>query len=235
MSGSTDASFRERTVLLAGATGELGAVVAQKLLSSGARLAIAVRRPWQVEAIKTRFGRGVLVGVVPATDAEAAAGFVKGLQDALGPLDALIVTLGAFAVAEVGKDRSDLAAQLVEANYLAPATLARAVVPPMRRRKSGAIVLTGARAVGSALPGMAQYLASKAALHAFGSCLHSELAPLGIHVAIVAPPALDTVVNRKVPVNAPLMALDRVADALLLGALGRLPGPPPLYPLDIQG
>lgn len=221
MSASTDASFRDRVVLLAGATGKLGALVARRLHEGGCRLALTVRRAWQVERVRAAFGTGVLVGVVPATDAEAAAGFVKGARDALGPIDALIVTVGASTRAEVGKDTSGLAQEMLEANYLAPATLSRAVVPPMRRRNAGTLVLVGSDTSEPLPPGFAHYFASKAALRTFARCLQVELSGTAVRVALVPPPL----------VSEGEAALQRAADRILAAALGSTP----LYPPERGG
>ena len=225
MAVSTETGFENRVVVLAGATGRLGVVVARRLLAGGARLALTVRRPWQVERLRSAFGPAVLIGVVASMDSEAAAGFMKGTRDALGPIDVLIVTIGAFAGAEIGKDPTLMAAELVEANYLAPATLIRSIVPQMRRRNVGSIVVVGGSEVELARPGYAHFLASKSALHSFASCLRSELEGSGVRVAVVAPPLPSELEA----------ALPRAADRILAATLAAPPGAPPLYPPDRHG
>lgn len=100
-------------VLLAGATGELGGAFARLVLARGGKVAAAVRKPWQIESIRQELGRQelggerVLVGVVGSTDSEAAAGFVKGASDALGPITAFVSTAGGYRASRVGKEPAD--------------------------------------------------------------------------------------------------------------------------------
>lgn len=238
MASSTGAPFaagmRDRAILLAGATGRIGGLVARHLHAGGAKLALAVRRPWQVEKLRASFASPTLVGCVPTGDAEAAAGFVKGTRDAFGRLDALIVAVGSCERAEVGKEPSNRALELMEANYLVPALYARAVLPTLRRRNAGRIVLLGALAPERGAPGLAPYLASKAALHAFAASLQQELAGSGVDVAVVVPDALPAASGTGAAEAAP-DDHERVAAALIALAVSELPGPPPLFPLPRGG
>ena len=144
----------------------------EALVPTGAQVAAAVRKEWQVRKVEEALsGTKHLVGVVGATDGEAAAGLVKGVEDSLGPIDAFVSVAGAFQFKTIGEDKAADAYQLLEANFLSAVTLARALLGPMRRRRAGHLVFTGADAVGSQVPGMASYLASKAALHAWVGCL----------------------------------------------------------------
>lgn len=222
-----------RTVLLSGVTGAVGGEVARQLLASGVRLGLPVRRSWQVAKTATALGapRGqVLIGQVGPTDGEATAGFVKGVEDALGPVDALICCAGGFVYAAIGEDRGGVAAELFEGNVLSSMTLVRAVVPPMKRRRSGVLVFTGARAALTSPPpaGMSLYFAAKTALHGYAAALHQELAADGIRTAVVAPGIIDTEANRTAMPDADRSGwhgVDAVARTLIRAAAGQLAGP----------
>lgn len=204
MSAAADAPLRDRHVLVQGATGAVGAEVVRALAAQRAHVSVAVRRKWQVARVEAQLTEaGVarqdqLVALVDSEDAEAAAGLVKGSEDALGPLVALVSAAGAFAMAPLGEEPNAQAGDLWRANFASVHTLARAVVIPMRRRRAGALVFTGAAAVSDdPLAGMALYVASKAALHAYAASLRKELAPHGVRVSVVAPKVIDTLANRE--------------------------------------
>lgn len=209
----------QRTAIVVGATGALGRAVTGLLRARGVRVGIAVRRPWQVEGETKIHGRdGVLVGCVPSGDGEAAAGFAKGVRDALGPIDALFCCNGAFRAAEVGADPQDELSTLLEANLVAAATMARAVVPTMKRRQSGSLLFVGSAQVGRGGSGMANYLASKAALHEYVRALAAELQGSGVRVHAVLPGTLDTPANRKDMAGADTaswLPLEQVAERML--------------------
>jgi short-subunit dehydrogenase len=232
----------DRVTLLAGATGAVGGAFSRHLVQHGGRLGLAVRKPWQVEPLRAEFaGKRVLIGCVPTGDSEAAAGFVKGVTDALGPIDAFVAATGLFAAGVVGKDPADQLADLLQANLHAATGLARAVLAPMRRRQAGRLVFVGSAAVGTAeAPGMANYLASKAALHEWVRALNCELTAegSGVRAAAILPGIIDTEANRKA-----MPAADRgqwhpiaaVVEALAVCAFGKPRGPGPLYPLPFPG
>lgn len=237
MPASTD-PLHGKVVLLSGATGVLGSALAHEVLRRGGRLGIAVRRPWQVQRLVETYGSvGTLVGHVPSQDGEAAAGFVKGVTDALGPIAACICAAGSRRESSIGKDPAGELAELLEANLLAGANLARAVVGPMRRRRTGSLVFVGSAEVGTDGAGSVGYLAAKAALHEYVRALSAELGPCGVRVAAVLPTILDTPANRQRWPEADhrrWQAVDRVVGALLDCAFGPAPTEP-LLRLSGQG
>ncbi|MDA1222616.1 MAG: SDR family NAD(P)-dependent oxidoreductase, partial [Planctomycetota bacterium] len=182
----------------------------RRLVESGAKPAIAVRKAWQVAPMRELFGGADgLVAVVAPGDGEAAAGFLKGARDSLGPVAAVLSAAGAFRTAEIGRDRAGDDTGLFEANFVATHTLVRAVV--------------GADCVGTPIPGMGLYQASKAALHAYAEVLAAEVADHGVAVAVVAPGVLDTEANRSAMPDADRSSwtpVEHVVDALLDAAAG---------------
>lgn len=227
-------SVTGKVILLAGATGQLGSALARHLLDRGARLGIAVRKPYEVDKVAQSLGRErVLVGAVGAQDGEAAAGFCKGVKDALGPIDAFLCTAGMFRAGPVGRDPAPELAELLEANLLTPRNLARAVVPPMLRRRTGSLVFVGAAAVGGpAGEGMVNYLASKAALHEWVRALAAEVRDQGLRVAAVLPTVIDTPANRAAMPEADVSKWQRVEQVIarmVECAFGQPAGDGPLY------
>jgi NAD(P)-dependent dehydrogenase (short-subunit alcohol dehydrogenase family) len=166
--------------LVAGATGRIGGALARHVLARGGRVAAAVRRPWQVDVVRAALGREhTLVGLVATGDGEAAAGFVKGAQDALGPIAAFVGAAGRWQPREAGREPGGDLDELLAANLLANATLARAVLPFLRRRRAGALTFVGAADAAQAL-GSAAFAASKAALHEFVRALARDLDGTGV-------------------------------------------------------
>lgn len=183
-------------VLLTGATGRIGGAVARRVLAVGGKVAAVVRRPWQVAKVHEALGStGVLVGVVAALDTEAAAGFVKGANDALGPITAFVGCAGCTGVRDAGREpQGDLAEQL-EANLQANATVCRAAMSGMRRRGHGVIAFVGAA---TGVEASVNHLAAKAALTEYARRLQHELIAHGVTVHVVAPATADAVVDQLV-------------------------------------
>ena len=227
--------LRNEVVLLSGATGTVGGAFAKFVLAHGGSLALAVRRRHQVATVTAAFGSSrVLPGVVAAQDSEAAAGFVKGAEDALGPITAFVCTAGRWDQEPVGKEPAGQLLELLEANLLTGSNLARAVLGRMRRRRRGTLTFVGSAAVGSPIPMPANYLASKAALHEYVRALALELAGSGVTASAVLPGVIDTPENRKAMPGADTarwVPLDDVVAALAARAFGPAGDGGPLYPL----
>lgn len=171
-------------VLLVGAAPALRSAFAKGVLARGGRIAVAVTRPWQVQALEDELGSaGVMVGTVGPRDGEAAAGFVKGVEDALGKITALVfvseaATGGIEPTVAVGADAAGDLGALLESNLLAGATVVRALVGRLRRRRRGHVLLIGATEQGRG----ANLAASLAALRGYATGLAHELQGSGVTV-----------------------------------------------------
>jgi NAD(P)-dependent dehydrogenase (short-subunit alcohol dehydrogenase family) len=214
-----DSLFRDTTVVLAGATGQLGRRIGERILAAGGRLGLPVRRASDVERARAMFANGgILPVVVEPADGEAAAGMCKGVVDALGPVTALICAQGAFEPGPLHEERGPRLMRMLEANLVYSYTLVRALAPVFRTRKNGRIVLVGSRSALRGAAGMAAYNAAKGGLHALACSLAEELAPDGIAVNLVAPSVIDTPRNRRsMPGVEPAQwaTVDDVADSVL--------------------
>jgi len=84
------------------------------------------------------------------------------------------------------------AAALMQVNFLSFTRIARALVRPMIRARSGRIIAVGSVVADTATQGNAAYSASKAALAAYARTLAIESARRGVTVNIVAPGFIDT-------------------------------------------
>jgi 3-dehydrosphinganine reductase len=199
-------TLRDQVVVVAGATGRLGQAVARQVLAGGGRVAAAVRKPWQVAKVQEALGRErVLVGLVAAQDTEAAAGFAKGAKDALGPVTAFVGAAGAYAPRAIGNEPGGDLAEQLEANLLANATLARALLSQLRRVRRGELLFVGAGPA-SLRTGSVAFAAAKQALHGYVEALASDLAGSGVTVAAALPDA-----ERALEAD----AIERLAAALL--------------------
>tara|TARA_R110002072_G_scaffold264409_3_gene423167 strand:- start:45715 stop:46359 length:645 start_codon:yes stop_codon:yes gene_type:complete len=183
-------------LLLAGAVDSVGQCIARAVLIAGGKVAAAVPRAWQVDKLRaellaTDLGVGgasdrLLVGVVAPRDAEAAAGFVKGSKDALGDITHFTGAAQLLRQRVPGREPTGDLDELLDANLHSNATLCRAVLPAMRRRKSGRLLFVAAPGGTEALSVTCR--ASLAALAEFAAAIHGDLKGTGIDVEMVPAP-----------------------------------------------
>lgn len=187
-----------RTVLVTGASGGIGAAVAQRFAEAGDRVAVhyATNRAGAEEIRRSLPGGGHAVVAGDLGDPDGALRIVAAAVDELGPLDVLVCNA---AVAPSASNRhvigetsyaqwTESFRRMVGVNLLGAANLAWAFAAPLIERGApGSIVNIGSRGAFRGEPEYPAYAASKAGLHALGQSLAVALAPHSISVTSVAP------------------------------------------------
>jgi NAD(P)-dependent dehydrogenase (short-subunit alcohol dehydrogenase family) len=190
--------------LITGVTRGLGRALAEAALASGA-LVVGTSRdgrvPWQP-------ARGTLhLVALEMTEPQQAAAAVESAVRIAGGLDVLVNNAGYGLLGALESTSEDDIRQLFEVNVFAPLRVTRAVLPHLRRQRSGHIVTLSSIAGVAPSPGAGLYAASKAALGAACESLAAEVGPLGIRVTVVEPGAFrtDFLSERSIRKSAPLL------------------------------
>lgn len=180
-----------RVAIVSGVGPGLGREVARAFAREGADLVLAARTPASLADLAEELrvaGRRALEVQTDITRREDCQRLVTRAREELGGIDVLVnnaFDMGAMkALADA--DDEDLLRPL-RVNLLGSLQLTREVVPAMRERGQGAIVMVNSMVVRDVLPKMGPYAASKAALLAAAQGLARELGPDGIRVNSVLP------------------------------------------------
>ncbi len=187
---------QQPVVLISGATGHVGRAVALEL-QHGATLALFERRLESASGLEDST-RHLRFPGIDLNDAQRVQAAVADVRQSLGPIRALVHTVGGYAGGVQVEDPAspDVARQMMELNYFAAINLVRAVLPSMLEAKAGTVVLFGSAAALKGSHGHSAYAASKAALLRFAEALAEEAAP-HVRVRIILPTVIDTPINRK--------------------------------------
>lgn len=126
-------------------------------------------------------------------DAAQVAGLIQRIEDDGGPIDVLINNAGIGSTSSFIDAPDDELRRVTELNYLTPVELCRQVIPGMLRRGGGHIVNMSSIAGIMALPGLATYSASKAALSHFTAGLRADVRgwPIGTTLVELGPIPTD--------------------------------------------
>jgi NAD(P)-dependent dehydrogenase (short-subunit alcohol dehydrogenase family) len=182
----------DRTVLVTGGTGGLGAAVTRAFLEDGWRVVV----PWIVERELERVEEHERLELVQADLFDAAA--VARAVDVAGPsLRALVNLVGGFAIhGRVHETPVETFEEQLRLN-LRPAYLAcGAALPIMLEAGGGAIVCVSSRAARQPFAGAAGYIVGKAAVLALVDALDAEYRKDRVRVNAVLPSVIDTPANR---------------------------------------
>lgn len=174
-------------VLVCGASGALGGMLADRLLEQGARVVAAGRQRERLVELAGRCGTEPVV--FDAVDGESCRAAVGAAVDQLGGLDALVVTVGAPAFGRAVQADDAVVEELFAVNVLGPMALVRAAAPALA--EGGTVVVFSAILADAPTNEMAEYSASKSALSAWLGVLRRE-ERRRFAVVDVRPPHLDT-------------------------------------------
>lgn len=186
--------FKDKTVIITGASVGVGAAAARLFAEAGANLMLVARDKKNLEAIaeQLRDKTRVEMFAMDVSDSKACVDLFKKAQFEYGRVDVLINNAGYHKRGDVETvDAIDLG-KIIDVNLKAPIMLSRLATPYLREAGGGAIINVGSLAGRTPLAGSAAYAASKAGLRSFTYAFGFELAGSGIKLAVVSPGPIDT-------------------------------------------
>ena len=180
-----------KVIVVTGASGALGKVVAEVALARGARVAGVDYGTSQIAATPDRieFGR------VDLSDAAQAKKAIDAVASHFGRLDALVNIAGGFAYETVAEGDPKTWQRMYALNVLTALNASRSAIPHLTTSASARIVNVGAMGALQAGSGMGAYAASKAGVHRLTEALAAEWKGK-ITVNAVLPSTIDTAANR---------------------------------------
>jgi NAD(P)-dependent dehydrogenase (short-subunit alcohol dehydrogenase family) len=188
-------------VLVTGSNRGIGLATALALGRTGHNVYATMRNLDRGGELRAAIAKEKLPIEVYAMDVDSDASVtsaIAAIRSKAGFVDCLVNNAGVFiggSIEELGMD--DFKA-VMETNYFGAVRCIRALLPDMRKRRSGCVINVTSVAGRIALAPMAPYTASKFALEALSETLAQELKPFNIRVAIVEPGIIDTAMSRTV-------------------------------------
>lgn len=186
--------LKDRCAVVTGGCNGIGAAVVDRMLASGARVAIWDRTPEDIEArIAGRAGPDLCVLPVDVSDAASVEAAARETEARYGRIDILVNSAGiagpTFALADYPLDAWR---KVQEVNLNGTFHCCRAVVPGMTARGYGRIVNIASIAGKEGNPNASAYSASKAAVIGLTKSLGKELAGQDIAVNCITPATAQT-------------------------------------------
>jgi NAD(P)-dependent dehydrogenase (short-subunit alcohol dehydrogenase family) len=181
------ARFDGQTVLVTGASRGIGLATAQRFAALGASVGLVARDESALRTAAAALGVPTHVVACDLADPAACARAVDEVAGALGPVDVLISCAGPLFRDFVEDVKPAEFEQSWRAHVGGALWLTQRVLPGMRERRRGAIVLVSSELGLLGAPSYASYCASKWALVGLGETLLHELAGSGVRVCTVCP------------------------------------------------
>ena len=220
------------TVLITGTSTGIGFATALAFGRAGHRVAATMRNPSRAPELANIAAQGNLPITVSAMDVDADASVTEAIgriEREIGPIDVLVNNAGIERTGSVEELPLEDFRAVMETNYFGPIRCIQAVIPAMRKRRSGCIINVASIAGRIASSPFAPYTASKFALEALSEALAQEVKPFNVRVAIVEPGIIDTPMARHLGVVQPPSPYpNRRRFAALFTAALKNPTPPSL-------
>lgn len=184
----------KQTVLVTGAAGGLGRSVIDKFLKQG----------WTVLGTYYQSEPADLKGIdrlhwydLDVSEPHAVHRAIDEMEKEHGPIHSLVHCAGGFRYARIEETADEDIDFLLNANLKSAILMVRELIPRMKERNQGRIILISAKSVQQATAGVSVYTATKAGLVSLTEAVAEEVRSFNINVNCLMPTIIDTPVNRR--------------------------------------
>lgn len=223
--------FSNQVIWITGASSGIGEAVAYAFAREGARLVLSSRRAAELERVRQSCARSDehLIAPLDLARSETFSAAAADVIARVGRIDILINNGGVGQRALAADANLAVERALMEIDYFGPIALTKAVLPVMRARRSGHVVVISSVMGYLGTPGRSTYAAAKHALHGYFDSLRAEIWREGIRVTLVCPGYVRTAISdnalgpqgtkqgRTAPTTARGITAERCAAAIVRG------------------
>jgi NAD(P)-dependent dehydrogenase (short-subunit alcohol dehydrogenase family) len=200
-----------KTWFITGAGRGMGVEFAKAALGAGNNVVASGRNP---DAVAEALGEAdaLLVVKLDVTSTQDAAAAVTAAVDRFGRIDVLVNNAASFEAGFFEELTPEQIERQLAVSLIGPMNVTRAVLPVMRRQRSGHVVTISSLAglVGGAYT--SAYAASKFGVDGWMESLAAEIAPFGIHTTVVNPGFFRTELLTEESTNYAPLTIDDYAE-----------------------
>ena len=184
-----------RTALVTGATSGIGQATAKLLVERGHTVIGTSRNPSKIPAEDKL--EGVRYRALDLRDMESVDGFVEALRSEGIKVDILVNNAGESQSGPLEEIPLGALQRLMNLNVIGPVHLTQRLLPGMRGRGYGRVVMVGSMLASFPLAYRSSYVASKAAIKGFATAARYEMAPYGVWLTTVEPGSIKTGISQR--------------------------------------
>ena len=197
------ASFKDKVVIITGATGGIGKELVKLLAKQECRLAIFARRENKLKKISEELiknGTQCIFSRCDVANKEEVKKSVEFVYKTYGHIDLAILTAGVLTSNPLNDFNSDIIKKTMEINYYGSIYFIEFLLPILKSQKKGIIAAVSTLTDKRGHPNWSSYQASKAALTITLECLRIEAKKHNIQLITIKPGSVKTpMVNNEIP------------------------------------
>jgi len=175
---------------ITGCSTGIGLELAKQAIEHGCRTVMTARDPSKLEGYGAT--DKVLVLKLDVTQPDQVEAAIKATEARFGHIDVLVNNAGIGYFAAVEESEEDEVRKMFDVNVFGTGRMIWAVLPAMRKRRSGCIVNVSSLAGLRGFPALGYYNATKFAVEGLSAALRQEVEPLGVRVMVVEPSGFRT-------------------------------------------
>lgn len=177
---------RDRTVLVTGGTSGIGAALVKMLAERGYSVLATSQNPSGIP--ETQRVPGVRYLRLDLSDGDS----IAALEEQVESVDVLVNNAGESQSGPFEELPAEAVDHVFRTNVFGPLQLSQSVLPHMRSRGHGRIIMVGSMLASFPLAHRSSYVAAKAALRGFATAARQELTPFGVWISVVEPGSIAT-------------------------------------------
>lgn len=188
-------NIKDKVIVITGASSGMGEAAAKHLAKLGAAVVLGARRIDRIEKLANEIqhtGGNAIAIATDVTNRDQVMKLVDSAVDKFGRVDVLLNNAGIMPLSPMDRLNVDEWDQMVDVNIKGVLYGIAAVLPHMKKQKSGHIINTASVAGHKIFNGSAVYSATKFAVRALTEGLRMEVKPYNIRTTIVSPGAVKT-------------------------------------------
>ncbi len=178
--------MQPKTWFITGASRGFGARIASRALAQGDFVVATARNPATIDETLGHHPNLLALKLDVTDEAQARAAAQRAVER-FGRIDVLLNNAGFGLLGAVEEATAREIEALYRTNVFGLLAVTRAVLPHMRRQRSGRVLNISSIGGYRGGAGFGVYCSTKFAVEGLSEALHDELAPLGIHVTVIEP------------------------------------------------
>ena len=177
----------KRVWFITGSSSGFGRLLAEQVLVAGECVAATARDISRISDLEKKYPNSAKAIPLDVTDKKQVSAAVEQAISAFGHIDVLVNNAGYGLVAAQEEASEDEIRRQLETNVFGVIHVTRAVLPHLRKQRSGHVINMSSVAGLAGTPGLGYYNLTKFALEGLSESLALEVAHLGIHVTAIEP------------------------------------------------
>ena len=177
---------------ITGCSTGFGRALANEVLALGQNVVVTARKTSDIEDIVAQYPDTAIAVQLDVTNKTEIALSVKIALEKFGRIDVLVNNAGIGYFGAIEESEDDEIRRMFDINVFGLGDMTNAVLPIMRKQRSGHIINIASIGGLVSFPGVGYYNATKYAVDGLSEALYKEVAHLGIKVTVICPSGFRT-------------------------------------------